>query len=158
MAEDSETGSEIVVDERLLADSKKVVEKLLHLREFFATHQDLIFDKLEKADENTEALTKATDAGTGDLKFFEESLPVINGLLQVGVKRGDQMAAEQWVGTSHGNVDPLIVLSALTLIWVAEAGWHAAHPPAEAAGPAATSRRRDPVVWDRILRRVQQHL
>lgn len=144
---------------KLEADSKQVVEEFLHLGDFFAKHKELIFEKLEKADSTAEDEGSRKAGVNGDILFFAESLPVINGLLQIGAKRADQKAAEDWVRKTRGDgVDPLIVLSAMTLIYVAEAGSREAHGKTPAAERDATSGTRDPQVWDRILRRVKKQI
>lgn len=132
--------------------SNRFVEVILDMKDFFDRHEKLVLDKIETAD--TAALEAAANDErlNGDMVFFAESLPIINGLLQVGAKRDDLNVAIQTVKKERGEaVDPLIVLSAFMFIYVAELG-------AAKAGQASTvegEKRREPEVWSRILKRVK---
>ena len=129
-------------------DSSRAVENYLNLGDFFRRHRDHILDKLEECDSVAQQAEK-----NQDMIFFAESLPIINGLIHVGTTREELNKAIEWVKQNWGDkVDPLIVLSALTFIYVAETGAALAENPPTEAGAKV----RDRVVWNRINARVKK--
>lgn len=115
------------------------VEEELKVKKFFEVHREAIYKKLEECDEI------AAHAPTNtDMIFIAESLPIINSIIHVGSDRKTLGEASSWVRDTWGDeADPLIVLSALLFIYVANKG--------------AEENLEDPV-WRRIHRRVQKLL
>ncbi len=100
-------------------DSAMVAEVLLNVDGFFIAHKPLIYERLEECDQfASKALTNA------DMLFFAESLPIINGIINVGSTRKELNDATRWV-TEHwggGEAQPRIVLSALLFHYVTTRG------------------------------------
>jgi hypothetical protein len=129
-------------------DSSRAVENYLNLGDFFKRHRDHILDKLEDSDAAAQRVEK-----NQDMIFFAESLPIINGLIHVGTTREELNKAIDWVKQNWGDkVDPLIVLSALTFIYVAETGAELAENPPQ----DKDAKMRDKEVWKRINARVKK--
>ncbi len=132
----------------MASDPSRAVENYLNLGDFFRRHRDHILDKLEECDSVAQQAEK-----NQDMIFFAESLPIINGLIHVGTTREELNKAIEWVKQNWGDkVDPLIVLSALTFIYVAETGAALAENPSTEAGAKV----RDREVWNRINARVKK--
>jgi hypothetical protein len=113
------------------------VEEELQVQEFFQAHREQIFRKLEECDQIAENAPI-----NGDMIFIAESLPLINSIIHVGSDRATLARASNWVRETWGDeADPLIVLSALLFIYVANKG-------AEEKGNDET--------WKRIHERVEK--
>src|SRR5579862_8563053 len=64
-------------------EAEKVFEKYLGLSTFFKRHQDLILDKLQECYETADKAPRRRRR----MIFFAESLPIIDGLIQIGTTR-----------------------------------------------------------------------
>jgi hypothetical protein len=129
-----------------ISDPKELVEDFLGLEPFFQRHQDHILDKLEECDEIAEKARRSKD-----MIFFAESLPVIDGLIQVGTTREEYKSAlkrvrEEWAS----DVEPAHLISALTFLYVADRGKEIAE------GKRKAKKARDLTVWRRIDARVHK--
>jgi len=149
-ADEAESYSKAADEARKEAISNYAVEEELKVEEFFDVHKEQIYKKLEECDEIAE------NAPTnGDMIFIAESLPIINSIIHVGTDRKKLTGASNWVRKTWGeDADPLIVLSALLFIYVANKG----------ALRFTTGQSDEPVegdreeIWNRIHRRVQKLL
>jgi hypothetical protein len=127
-------------------DSAMVMEKLLDVREFFLTHKERIYDRLEECDRIAKnAVTNA------DMLFFAESLPIINGIIHVGSTREELNKATDWVRENWEGQEaqPRIVLSALLFRYVTKEG---------AKEFADSTIQRKKTAWHRINDRVSRLL
>jgi predicted RNase H-like nuclease (RuvC/YqgF family) len=122
------------------AKAKALVEKKLLLIPFFERHEDHILSKLEECDEIAEKARK-----NKDMIFFAESLPIIDGLIQVGTTRDEYKNALKEVGEEWGDDIAANVISTLTFLYVAEQG-----------RKLAERHLRKKEVWDRITARVKR--
>jgi hypothetical protein len=124
-------------DFRKEAISTFAVEEKLQVKEFFETHKKQIFERLKESDSIAQAAPT-----NSKMTFIAESLPIIHSIIQVGTSRSTLHQASQWVRDTWGpDTDPLITLSALLFIYVADQG------AAENEGDE---------VWKRINDRVQK--
>jgi hypothetical protein len=155
-------------------EAKKIFEEYLKLSTFFKRHQDLILDKLEESDEVAEEAPSRKI-----MIFFAESLPIIDGLIQIGTTRKEYDEALKKVGEeiagwraqdktsaalpSEGQavaaappLDPRNYISALTFEYVVARGLHLAEERAQAQGDAAAHQEaaKRLEVWQRIKHRV----
>ncbi len=126
-------------------DAKTLVEDDLDLEAFFNRHQDHILDKLEECEETAE---KAKS--NRDMIFFAESLPIIDGLIQVGTTRDEYKKALARIRADWGEeIEPANVISALTFLYVARRGQ-------EIAEYGGAKKPRDKTLWNRITARVKK--
>lgn len=113
-----------------------VVEEL-EVKEFFETHKEQIFARLEECDRIAQAAPT-----NSSMTFIAESLPIIHSIIQVGTNRPTLHRASQWVRDTWGDeTDPLITLSALLFIYVANEG---------------AKEKKGDEGWERINERVQK--
>jgi hypothetical protein len=126
---------------RLAAD---LFENHLQLTPFFTRHQDYILEKLEECERIAESAQR-----NKNMIFFAESLPIIDGMIQVGTKRAAYDRALRMINRHLHKwgkpVDPANVISALTFIYVANSR--------EAAARAKGEDRQ--AIWGRIRTRVE---
>jgi hypothetical protein len=89
------------------------------VREFFLAHKQRIYDRLEECD-----LIASEAVSNADMLFFAESLPIINGIVQVGSTRKELNTATEWVRQNWegSEAQPRIVLSALLFRYVTTEG------------------------------------
>jgi hypothetical protein len=120
-------------------------ETFLLVEDFFEKHKESIYERLEECDD----IAKKAVA-KDDMMFIAESLPIINGLIHVGSKRKDLNKAIDWVRKEWGGeADPIIVLSALVFIYIADQGVKEFRNSED---------QEERMIWTRIEKRVQKLL
>jgi len=96
-------------------------ENDLKLTEFFTRHQDYILEKLEQCERVVESAQR-----NQNMIFFAESLPIIDGMIQVGTKRaaydGALRRIKRQLPKWGKDVDPANVISILAFVHVANRG------------------------------------
>jgi hypothetical protein len=98
-------------------DAAVVAETLLNIGDFFGTYKEQIYSKLADCD------AIAARSPNSEIIFIAESLPVINGIIQIGSTRRTLNKALNWIRASWPEeVDPLIVLSGLVFIYIVDRG------------------------------------
>ncbi|HLW80206.1 MAG TPA: hypothetical protein VKU44_11475 [Terriglobia bacterium] len=119
-------------------------ENYLKLTPFFTRHQDYILEKLEECERVVESAQR-----NQNMIFFAESLPIIDGMIQVGTKRAaydDALRRIQRQLHKWGkDVDPANVISILAFVHVANRG----EEIAQAKGADTLA------IWRRIKARVE---
>lgn len=136
--------------------------KTLGVDTFITENKDLIYRKLEDCD------MRVFRAQHGDrhwmerpecnIMFIADSLPIVTGIVHVGSTLQNLNDAKQWVKSKVPDADPISVLSALTLLYVAEHGYQNYQEDntliegAEDLGENASRKE----VWKRIYTRVQE--
>src|SRR5437016_1861746 len=104
-----------MADESEDQQATELVENYLKLGTFFNRHRDHILDKLEECDE----IAQSANAHQAMI-FFAESLPIIDGLIQVGTTRQEYRDALEEVKAEGKTLGPLVepaqVVSVLTFL------------------------------------------
>lgn len=152
------------VTEQELKKAKEAVQEL-GVVNFINTNQDLIYRKLEDCDIRVFKAQKQQNIKSGesciagyecDIMFIADSLPLVTGIVNLGSETLNN--AKQWVRELVPDADPISVLSALTLLYIAEKGYRKYQQDntlikgAEYLGEHASRKE----VWKRIYTRVKK--
>lgn len=135
---------------------------------FISANEDLIYRKLEdcdirvfKAQQRTATMPGGDPCMEGyecDMMFIADSLPIVTGIVHVGSTLKELTNAKKWVKDTVPDADPIAVLSALTLLYIAENGHQQYQEDdvlidgADDLGQDASRKK----VWERIYGRVKK--
>jgi TIR domain len=97
--------------------AKIAVEDQLRISGFIETHKHEIYTKLEQS------YRQVIERDHSSTVFFIEVLALVSGIVHVGSNMDDFKRATTWVRQSRPDVDPVSILSTLTLFYVVEKGW-----------------------------------
>ncbi|MBU7585014.1 MAG: hypothetical protein KAF91_19255 [Nostoc sp. TH1S01] len=152
-------------------ESKKATEavKILGIVDFISSNEHLIDRKLEDCDVRVFQAQKRTvkmqsgdrycmEGSECDMMFIADSLPIVTGIVHVGSTVKELNDAKKWVKSIVPDADPISVLSALTLLYVAEHGYEKYQPDntfIEGAEDLGEDAKRNKV-WERIYERVKR--
>ena len=121
--------------------AREAVEEHLKVKEFIENHEQDIYEKLEKFEESASVASREDEHA-----FIAESLPLIEGIVQVGSTPKDFEKASGWLKGLLPQADPALALSALVLMYVVGRG----HQRFSIQGSSAQR-----ASWERMFKRVQ---
>jgi len=128
-----------------IAETQQYAEKavkILQLGDFIRDNRGAICCQLEQIDKRITEASGGTTLGLNrDADFIAQSLPLINGVINVGSSRRNMDAAIAWVKTQSPDADPIPLLSSLALIYIVAEAWKDMNQEAQksaASKPAGT--------------------
>lgn len=156
--------AEFIPSENTELEKAKQAVQTLGVDDFISDNEDLIYRKLEDCDirafkaQTIPSGDRCMEGYECDMMFIADSLPIVTGIVHVGSTLNELNAAKGWVRNSVPDADPISVLSALTLVYIAEHGYQKYQQDntliknAEDLGKDASRKE----VWKRIYTRVKQ--
>jgi hypothetical protein len=101
-----------------MCELNQAVEAVRHLNidNFIKEQEATIFEKIEDSYKRVESGPR------GSMMFVEQCLPLASGIINVGSTSEDYRLAKAWLAEELPKVDPILILPALTLMYVVNKG------------------------------------
>jgi len=128
----------------LIKTARFAVEEELRLTDFIRTCRRQICQSIEDSERGVSGADCHSEEAESNMVFVAECLPLAACIVHAGASRADFRRAVEWVSESKPNADPVLVLSALTFIYLVQEGLE--------------DSQQDCLTWKRIRRRVNNFL